>query len=176
MTFVRGDENIRQNTKKNLLRTFVILYFTGMRLNEVQELRISDIFDLLKNEEIKIYISKTNSERKLYLTQGFKKELLKLFNVDDVDLNDRIITKGANKNNKTGINNIVFIQQVNKYLNDILGSGFTSHSFRQGIITEMGSSSINIKIISEFVGHKNVKTTMGYIKPTNAQIKNSLIR
>ena len=40
----------------------------------------------------------------------------------------------------------------------------------------MGSRSINIKIISQFVGHKNVSTTMGYIKPTDEQIINSLVR
>ena len=40
----------------------------------------------------------------------------------------------------------------------------------------MGSKSINIKIISQFVGHKNISTTMGYIKPTDEQIKEALIR
>jgi len=63
---------------------------------------------------------------------------------------------------RTSINNIVFIQQVNKTIKEILGEGYSSHSFRQGLITEMGSKSINIKIISQFVGHKNVSTTMGY--------------
>jgi len=61
-------------------------------------------------------------------------------------------------------------------MKEILGEGFTSHSFRQGLITEMGNKSINIKIISNFIGHKNVSTTLGYIKPTDDQIKNSLVR
>ena len=29
MNCVRGDENIRTNTKSNLMRTFCILYYTG---------------------------------------------------------------------------------------------------------------------------------------------------
>ena len=69
-----------------------------------------------------------------------------------------------------------YIQQVNSKIKEILGKGFSSHSFRQGLITEMGSKSINIKIISQFVGHKNVSTTMGYIKPTDEQIINCLVR
>ena len=40
----------------------------------------------------------------------------------------------------------------------------------------MGSKSVNIKIISQFVGHKNISTTMGYMKPTDEQILNNLIR
>ena len=34
----RCQENLRPNTRKNLLRTFVFLYYTGMRLNELQDL------------------------------------------------------------------------------------------------------------------------------------------
>lgn len=176
MSFVRGNETLRSNTKQNLLRTFTILFFTGLRLNEVQELKIIDIKNLLQNGNVKIDISKTSTQRKLYLTNSFQKELLKLFDFTTEDDENRIISKGSNKNKKTSINKIVFIQQVNKTIKEILGEGFSSHSFRQGLITEMGSKSINIKIISQFVGHKNISTTMGYIKPTDEQIRDALVR
>ena len=176
MSFVRGNENLRENTKLNLLRTFTFLFFTGLRLNEVQELKIIDIKNLIQYGNVKINISKTSSERKLYLTNTFQKELVKIFDLKNENDDNRIITKGANKNKKTSINNIVLIQQVNKIIKEILGTGFSSHSFRQGLITEMGSKSINIKIISQFVGHKNISTTMGYMKPTDEQILNNLIR
>jgi integrase len=176
MSFVRGNETLRENTKLNLLRTFTILFFTGLRLNEVQELKIIDIKNLLQNGNVKIDISKTSTQRKLYLTNSFQKELLKLFDFTNEDDENRIISKGSNKNKKTSINKIVFIQQVNKIIKEILGEGFSSHSFRQGLITEMGSKSINIKIISQFVGHKNISTTMGYIKPTDEQIRDALVR
>ena len=176
MSFVRGNENFRENTKLNFLRTFTVLFFTGLRLNEVQELKIIDIKNLIQYGNVKINISKTSSERKLYLTNTFQKELVKIFDLKNENDDNRIITKGANKNKKTSINNIVFIQQVNKIIKEILGTGFSSHSFRQGLITEMGSKSINIKIISQFIGHKNISTTMGYMNPTDEQILNNLIR
>ena len=176
MSFTRGNETLRNNTKLNLLRTFTILFFTGLRLNEVQELKIIDIKNLLKNGNVKIDISKTSTQRKLYLTNSFQKELLKLFDFKNELDDNKIISKGSDKNKRTSINKIVFIQQVNKTIKEILGEGFSSHSFRQGLITEMGSKSINIKIISQFVGHKNVSTTMGYMKPTDEQILNNLIR
>ena len=176
MSFVRGNETLRLNTKQNLLRTFTILFFTGLRLNEVQELKIIDIKNLLENGNVKIDISKTSTQRKLYLTNSFQKELLKLFDFKNELDDSKIISKGSDKNKKTSINKIVFIQQVNKTIKEILGEGFSSHSFRQGLITEMGSKSINIKIISQFVGHKNISTTMGYIKPTDEQIRDALVR
>jgi len=61
-------------------------------------------------------------------------------------------------------------------MKDVLGSGYTSHSFRQGLITEMGSKSINTKIISKFIGHSDVKTTMRYINPTDDDIVNAMVR
>ena len=176
MSFIRGNETLRENTKQNLLRTFTILFFTGLRLNEVQELKIKDIKNLLQDGNVKIDISKTSTQRKLYLTNSFQKELVKLFDFKNELDDNKIISKGSDKNKRTSINNIVFIQQVNKIIKEILGEGYSSHSFRQGLITEMGSKSINIKIISQFVGHKNVSTTMGYIKPTDEQIREALIR
>ena len=176
MSFIRGNEILRENTKQNLLRTFTILFFTGLRLNEVQKLKIKDIKNLLQDGNVKIDISKTSTQRKLYLTNSFQKELVKLFDFKNELDENRIISKGSDKNKRTSINNIVFIQQVNKTIKEILGEGYSSHSFRQGLITEMGSKSINIKIISQFVGHKNVSTTMGYIKPTDEQIREALIR
>lgn len=171
MSFTRGNETLRNNTKLNLLRTFTILFFTGLRLNEVQELKIINIKNLIENKNVKIDISKTSTQRKLYLTNSFQKELLKLFDFKNELDDNKIISKGSDKNKRTSINKIVFIQQVNKTIKEILGEGFSSHSFRQGLITEMGSKSINIKIISQFVGHKNISTTMGYIKPTDTNIE-----
>jgi len=176
MASVRGDESIRANTKSNLLRTFTILYYTGMRLNELQDLRIYHIKELLENETVKITLQKTSSERKLYLTKEFKKQLLKIFDFEIEDTTNRVISKGANKNKQTAINNIVFIQQVNKFIKNILGTGYTSHSFRQGLISEFGAKGVNIKIISKFVGHSDVKTTMRYITPTDEDIMMNLIR
>ena len=176
ISFIRGNETLRENTKLNLLRTFTILFFTGLRLNEVQELKIKDIKNLLQDGNVKIDISKTSTQRKLYLTNSFQKELVKLFDFKNELDENRIISKGSDKNKRTSINNIVFIQQVNKTIKEILGEGYSSHSFRQGLITEMGSKSINIKIISQFVGHKNISTTMGYIKPTDEQIREALVR
>ena len=176
MASVRGSESLRANTKSNLLRTFVILYFTGMRLNELQDLRVKDIKELIDNGTVKIFLKKTSSERKLYLTEKFKKEIIKLFDFKIENDENRIISKGANKNKRSAINNITFIQQINKFMKSILGTGFSSHSFRQGIISEFGAKGVNIKIISKFVGHSDVKTTMRYITPTDEDIMSNLIR
>ena len=176
MSATRGDESIRENTRLNLLRTFVILYYTGLRLNELQDLRIKDIKELIEDGMVKVFLQKTSSQRKLFISKEFKKQLEKLFDFNLEENTNRVICKGSNKNKKTAIHNITFIQQVNKFLKSVLGDGYTSHSFRQGIISEFGSKGINIKIISKFVGHSDIKTTMRYITPTDDDIIMNLIR
>ena len=174
---VRGDDALRDNTKQNLLRTFVILYFTGLRLNELQEMRFYHVKELLEQGTTKLILPKTKSERKLFAGDEFKKQLSKLFVLNDtVDIESRMITKNSIKSKRTGINQHVFIKQINSKMRLILGDGYTSHSFRQGLITEMGSKQINTKIISKFIGHSDVKTTMRYINPTDEDLKNAIIR
>jgi integrase len=94
---VKGDETLRENTKDNLLRTFTILYFTGLRLNELQEMKLSHIKELIDNGETKLILPKTKSERKLFATDEFIKQLKKLFVFDsNTDLQIKVISKGSN--------------------------------------------------------------------------------
>lgn len=131
----------------------------------------------MKRELLNLFLKKTLSERKLYLTKDLKKQLIKLFDFEVEDSENRIICKGSNKNKRTGINPITFIQQINSHLKLVLGkhSGFTSHSFSQGIISEFSSKGVNIKIISKFIAF-DVKTCMRYISPTDEDIMMNLIR
>ena len=73
-TFENGKEDLTTNTKNNLRRTFILLYFTGMRINEVKQLKVKDINTIFEKEELIIVTHKTRKERKLF----FSKEAIKL--------------------------------------------------------------------------------------------------
>lgn len=60
LAHLKGDDSIRDLTRLNLQRTFTILYYTGMRLNELQHLKIQHIKELLEKKQVKVYLSKTN--------------------------------------------------------------------------------------------------------------------
>ena len=116
---------------------------------------------------------KTKNERILYFSDKAIKELKKYFSHDE-DSDNYVIASWNDP--KTRLHEISLINLVNKYMKKVLGKGFTSHSFRQGLLTEMGSRSINPKIIQSFIGHSDVKTTLRYIKPTATDVKMSLVR
>jgi len=174
MSFVRGDEDIKTFNQKRFLKIFSLLYYSGMRVNEITQIKYSHIAEIVNTGETIIISHKTKRERILYFSDSAVKELKKYFTYEQSELNNYCITSWGNP--QKSFHEVSLIQLVNKYMKNILGNNYTSHSFRQGLITEMGSKSVNPKVIQFFIGHQNVSTTLGYIKPTENDIKSSLVR
>lgn len=149
LTYLNGKENLNVNTKINLKRTFILLYYTGMRINEIKQLKVKDIHLILKNEEIIILSHKTRKERKLFFSKDAVKQIKKQFVFEErVSDDDFIITV---KGNATKVpNNSTYIAYVNRFIQEVLGHRYSSHSFRAGIITDMAKS-INPKFIQKFI-------------------------
>jgi len=165
--------NLREQTKRNLLFTYVLLYYTGTRLNEIQDLYVKDVISLL-NDDLIIYTKKTHTERKLFISEQGKNDIKKILGIYLDNPQDKVIQKLGHT--ESSIHPISYINLVNKHMKKVLGDRFTSHSFRQGLLTEMGAKSVNPKIIQHFIGHKSIKTTLNYITPSNDDIKNALVR
>lgn len=174
MAFTRGDEEVKNFNRKRFLMIFSLLYYSGLRVNEITQITYKHIDEILKNGETVIISHKTKMERILYFSEDGKKELMKYFIYTKENLEDRCISSWGNP--RKSFHEVSLIQLVNDYMKRVLGAGYTSHSFRQGLITEMGARSINPRIIQSFIGHKNINTTLGYIRPTEEDIKRSLIR
>jgi len=172
MIYTRGREDLRRNTKSNLLRTFVFLYYTGARLNELQTLKIKDFKQLLEKGEFVLFTQKTDSQRKIYLSPDFKKDLLHL----DIDENEenKLIQRAGHP--RSSMHPLSYITIVNKFIKDTLGQNYSSLSFRQGLLTEMAAKGINVQIMAKFVGHTSYKTTLNYVTPTDEMVISSLVR
>ena len=173
MNHTKGDESLKGFNQKRFLMIFCLLYYSGARINELSQIRYKHIKEIIQNSETVIVTYKTKNERILYFSEQAIKEVKKYFDLPE-DENNYVIASWNNPKNR--MHEISLINLVNKYMKKVLGEGFTSHSFRQGLLTEMGSRSINPKIIQSFIGHSDVKTTLRYIKPTAADVKMSLVR
>ncbi len=169
----KGDDFLKGFNQKRFLQIFTLLYFSGMRINEISQVKNKHINEIIKNGETIIVSHKTKNERILYFSDHAIKEIQKYFYPAAAE-NNFVISSWNNP--KTKLHDISLINLVNKYMKKVLGEGYTSHSFRQGLLTEMGARSINPKIIQSFIGHSDVKTTLSYIKPTADDVKMSLVR
>lgn len=172
LTYLKGKENIHECTKSNLARTFTLLYFTGCRLNEIKQLRLHNIKTIIETGEFIIITPKTNRERKLFFSKTAIKEIKKYFDLSQSDNSFVIGTKGDFTKTPS---DITFIASVNKFIQEVLGKRYSSHSFRSGLITEM-SKSVNPKFIQKFIGHSDINTTMRYIKPTDEDLRECMVR
>lgn len=172
LTYLKGKENLHESTKINLERTFTLLYYTGCRLNEIKLLRFHNIKTILETSELIIVTPKTHRERKLFFSKEAVKSIKRLFDLSQ-DANLYII--GAKGDYSKTPSDITFISTVNKFIQEVLGERFSSHSFRSGLITEM-SKSVNPKFIQKFIGHSDINTTMRYIKPTDEDLRACIVR
>ncbi len=169
----KGDESLKEFNRKRLLQIFCLLYYSGTRINELSQIKYKHIYEIIETGETIIITYKTKNERILYFSNQAIKEIKKYFDLNQNE--DHYIIASWN-DPKTRLHEISLINLVNTYMKKVLGEGFTSHSFRQGLLTEMGAKSINPKIIQSFIGHSDVKTTLRYIKPTADDVKMALVR
>ena len=162
-----------QTTKTKWLRSLELLYMTGMRVTEILNLKISDIQNAIEKDELSVFIQKQQIIRHIPLSEKSVKILKKLIE-NESDLENYFLHK--RNRTKSTLNPNGFTKEFNDLIQIVLGDNYSSHSFRKGIITEMGVSGINPKIIQHFIAHKNVSTTLNYIKPTSDDIRNALLR
>lgn len=171
-SYINGLETF-ETTKVKWMRSLELLYMSGMRVSEILDIKIKDISDGIEKNELSVYVKKQNIIRHIPLSEKSVKTLKKLID-GETDTNGYFIHKrNSVKNN---LNSIGFTKDFNQLIQMILGKNYSSHSFRKGIITEMGVSGINPKIIQTFVSHKNISTTLNYIIPTSDDIRNCLLR
>lgn len=172
MTYARSDPTLKEHKRLKLLRIFTLMYYTGIRINEISLLTIGKLHELIEELSGVIDTPKKEKERMLHLSEDAAKRLKQLIKDEDPHT---LFVHTWNRST-TAMHKISLISMVNGYLQQVLGAGFTSHSFRQGIITDMLAANINTKIVQEFIGHADAKTTLGYGKPTKAQVRRALIR
>lgn len=172
LNYISSNPTMRKNTKENYFNLFTLLYYTGMRLNEVPQLNIQDLNKAIQNKELIIKAHKQHKERSIVLSDKAIKELKKI--TTEQDPKYKIIKVKGNP--YTTPSPVSFIAKVNRVIQEVLGDRFSSHSFRSGVITDLAVKGVNPKIIQNFIGHSSINTTMNYIKPSTDDIRNALVR
>lgn len=171
-SYINGMETFG-STKIKWIRSLELLYMSGMRVSEILDIRIKDIQNGIKNGELSVFVKKQKIIRHIPLSEksiGVLKRLIE----NEIDTDGYFIHKRNSVRNN--LNPIGFTKDFNQLIQLVLGNNFSTHSFRKGIITEMGVSGINPKLIQHFVSHKNISTTLNYINPTSDDIRQCLLR
>ena len=172
LNYINANSTMRENTKQNYFNLFTLLYYTGMRLNEVPQLTIEDLNIAIDKQELIIKAHKQHKERSIVLSKHSIKQLKKITRNQEPTY--RVIKIKSNPYSTPSP--ISFIAKVNRVIQSVLGERYSSHSFRAGVITDLAVKGVNPKIIQNFIGHSSISTTMNYISPSSEDIRNALVR
>ena len=174
--YLNRTDEFKKHSIKNAKKSFALLFYGGFRVSEIIDLTNQDLCEILKNKEFSLSNNtKTKKPRMVYFSDNAIKEFKLVFRENLTESSNYLLLRSWGKpHNNFSAHTIQ--RQLNIILKIALGQNYTTHSFRAGIITEMAISGINTKIIQEFINHSNVSTTLRYIKPTEKDIKKSLVR
>jgi integrase len=155
-----------------------ILAVTGIRINELLPLKVSQLETLFKENWIAIDRSKRGpSNHKAFLTKEGKKiiedrqkDFQLIFLIKEPD--SYLFTSEANHNKPLG--RVVLTKDVNKVMHQVSNQlpgkpNITSHSFRIGYITQLWKDSKDIEFVKQTIGHRNLDTTSAYVNQLSDQ-------
>src|SRR6056300_1754382 len=160
-----------------------ILTVTGIRINELLPLKVSQLETLFKENWIAIDRSKRGpSNHKAFLTkegkkiiQDRQKDLKLIFLIKEPD--SYLFTAEANHSKQ--LDRVAITRDVNKVMREVSNRlptkpNITSHSFRIGFITQLWKDSKDIEFVKQTIGHRKLDTTSAYVNKLSDKERNVL--
>ena len=154
-----------------------LLYEAGLRVSELINLKVSNLFFSSESPYIKI-LGKGNKERIVYLNN----DVVSIIN----DYVDKFhITSGylfLNHSNKQ-LTRFGVVKIINKYYEiskkecpTLMNKTITPHSFRHSKAVHLLMNNTALPIIQRFLGHSSIKTTEIYLDITNDEVSRSILK
>lgn len=153
------------NSTKNLKHKIIIalLYSTGIRLNELINLKRIDI-DFEKNLVI-IRKGKGKKDRITIISKNLRLDLLKYYS-NNIFKTEYIFEGRKGKYTKKSVQAV--LKQAGKKINQNL----TPHMLRHSFATHLLEEGTDIRYIQALLGHSDLKTTQIYTKVASTKLQN----
>lgn len=161
-----------------------LLTVTGVRINELLTIRVSQLKTLTQESWIAIDRSKRGpSNHKAFLTkegkkiiQDRQKDFQLIFLIKEPD--SYLFTAEANHSKQ--LDRVAITRDVNKVMREVSNRlptkpNITSHSFRIGFITKLWKDSKDIEFVKQTIGHRNLDTTSSYVNKLSDQERHERI-
>lgn len=146
-----------------------MLYGTGMRVGELEYIKISDIN--FYDNSIKI-LGKGNKERIVYFGD-YAREILDLYLSKRKDNNEYLfINNHENRLTSRGVRYI-----LNKIINKTsLDTKISPHMIRHSFATHMLNEGCDLLSVQELLGHESLRATQVYTHVTNDRLKDVYLK
>lgn len=160
----------RVNSDKSFRNTLILqtLFYTGMRSQEIIDLKFKHI--LKRDDEYIIKLEKTKSGKEQYKPMHkyledkiikYKKFIMQLHGIDEVAIEEHYIFSSSFEKNTPLSYRALYslIQEMGKKI----GKEISPHNVRHAIATELSLNGADILEIRDFLGHSDSRVTEIYI-------------
>ncbi|MCX6076029.1 MAG: tyrosine-type recombinase/integrase [Campylobacterales bacterium] len=157
---------LQSQTKMKFIRAFTLLYLTGCRISEIAKLTSIDIEQMIQANEYSLTNStKTKSARLISFSE----------NLEQIEFLKKILPHAngylfPRNNSKEPMHTQSLKLMMNKYIQKVLGTLYSTHSFRAGYITTAHQIGLSLEHIRQDIGHASIATTARYATVTHTEI------
>jgi len=168
--FGRGKNLIERKSYYKAHVIAELMYSTGMRMSELESLRVEDV-DLIRNT-VKVKDCKTKTERVCILNEYASKVLeiyikrMREYIIFGKNGGDALLLFGARTNIQMWFNGRLRDEALNLGMKRI-----TSHYFRHAVGCYFLRAGCDIRVIQEILGHKELSSTQVYTKVDKENLK-----
>mgnify|MGYP003988567157 FL=1 len=153
-------------------------FYGGLRVGEISALQYKDVIDSdgLVKTEFYLTADKTKGDegRNIYVNKKLQKSLQAYaftYPPKTKNNNDPLFFSQQSNN---GYSANTLTQWFHHFYKNLGIQGASSHSGRRSFVTSLADKGINVKVIAELVGHKNISTTQKYIEVNDTMLKRAV--
>lgn len=168
LDFVSKNHTIQHKTKSKLKLAYTLLYITGCRISEINQLTKADLDFMIEFKEYSLTNSTKTKQPRLISFSQIQLDLLRKV----VPTEDGFCFKKNASAKAMSISGLTSL--CNEYIQRALGELYSSHGFRRNMITQILLKTGRVKIAQQHIGHKSSSTTTRYDSPTQEDIYNTL--
>jgi len=153
-----------------------VLFSTGLRVSELVHLNIEDLMIKKDSADLEVaVVGKGSKVRAVYFSdravKALREYLAKRYDLDPalfINYKPGIAKTGANR--RLSVKSVEEI--VKKYVKIAgLPVNATPHTLRHSFATDLLNNGVDLRLVQEFLGHKNIATTQIYTHVTNKQLR-----
>lgn len=149
------------------------LFSTGLRVAELAALNVEQFKNLKNINDLEItIIGKGNHPRTVYFSERALSWIKKYLDTRDDDHKALFINYRSRKDSDKRLT-VRSIERIVKHYSTLANVPFftTPHTLRHSMATDLLNQGVDLRIIQEFLGHKNISTTQVYTHVTNKKLK-----
>jgi len=149
---------------------------TGLRLSELVNINVCDIN--FEEKYIRI-VSKRNKERKVFINENTKRQLLtfiKSQNKNKAIMNINRPLFVGHQHKRLGIDGVARVCKKAFELMGLKGCGYTTHSLRHTFASLMYNSTNDVLLVKELLGHSCIEATEVYIHIDDKSVRDAVDR